>query len=317
MLGFLRKKLKAVFSGKQEPKAVKSPKKIKKAVSGPKKIVSPQKSTPAPVKREKKSIFKLFKKDELVLEELELSLLECGVALEVIEQLLEQVKSAKREEWKAVLKREISKLLMPAKIKIKAGEKPYVIMLSGINGTGKTTTLAKLAKYFQNKNKSVVIAAADTFRSAAIEQLKVHCDKLGIKMITHQYGADPAAVAFDAIKHAEAKKIDVVLIDTSGRMHVDTGLMKELEKVKRVAKPHLSLLTVDSTTGNDAVEQARAFSDLIDGVILTKFDVDERGGALISVSATTGKPTYFLATGQKYNDLESLNPKKIVAALGL
>lgn len=319
MLGFLRKKLKKVFvKGNETVPKDRLKKDLEKKVnisSKPIKKEFKSKSTLKPIKREKKGIFQIFKKDEKLLEELELGLLECGVALEVIDSLLLKIKESERKNWTKILQKEIKKLLMPAKISI--SEKPYVIMFAGINGTGKTTTVAKLIQYFQNMNKSVVVAAADTFRSAAMEQLKVHCDRLGVKMISHQYGADPAAVAFDTISHAKAKNIDIVLIDTSGRMHLDTGLMKELEKIKRVAKPHLSLLTIDSTTGNDAVEQARAFSDVIDGVILTKFDIDERGGALISVSAVTGKPIYFLATGQEYDCLEPLDPEKIVKSLGL
>lgn len=292
MLGFLRKKIKQVLGKAEEPK---------QGPAAPKQVKVPEK--------------KIFWNREQLLEELETSLIECGVAFEVIDVLLKGIEDQHPREWKQLLRKKLLEILQPAELELT--EKPYAIMVCGVNGTGKTTTVAKLARRFQDKGKSVVVAAADTFRSAAMEQLAEHCDKLGVKMVRQEYGADPAAVAFDAVEHAEARGIDVVLIDTSGRMHVDSGLMRELEKIKRVTKPHLSLLTVDSTTGNDAVAQAQTFGPLVDGVVLTKFDVDERGGALISVSAVTGKPVYFLGTGQDYGDLEPLKPKAVVKAIGL
>jgi fused signal recognition particle receptor len=244
--------------------------------------------------------------------ELENVLIEAGVSLEVVDTLIQKVKKA--EDQKKALKEAIRESMKAEKLKI--GKKPYVIMFVGINGTGKTTSLAKLAFALKSKGKSVVVAAGDTFRAAAIEQLGEHCEKIKVEMISHKYGSDPAAVAFDAIEHAKAKGIDVVMIDTSGRLHVDTGLMRELEKVKRVAKPDLCLLVVDSTTGNDAVEQARAFAEITDGFVMAKFDVDERGGAVISISAVTGKPIYFVGTGQDYRDLREFDPEKVVKALG-
>jgi fused signal recognition particle receptor len=162
-----------------------------------------------------------------------------------------------------------------------------------------------------------VFAASDTFRAASIEQLGEHAKNLGIEMIKHNYGADPAAVAFDAIKHAKARGIDVVLIDTAGRQHANVDLMAELQKIKRVAKPNLTILTVDSLTGNDAVEQARLFNEKIgiDSSILAKVDADEKGGALLSVAYTTKKPILFLGVGQRYEDIEKFEPEKVISRI--
>ena len=198
-------------------------------------------------------------------------------------------------------------------------EKPYIIAFFGINGSGKTTSIAKLANMLKEEKISCVLAASDTFRAASIEQLQQHADKLGIKMIKHDYGSDPAAVAFDAIKHAKAKSIDVVLIDTAGRMHSNTNLIDEMKKIIRVAKPDLKIFVGESITGNDCVEQAKTFNEAvgIDGIILAKADIDEKGGAAVSVSYVTKKPILFLGTGQKYGDLQVFNSEVVMKSLGL
>ena len=192
-------------------------------------------------------------------------------------------------------------------------------MFFGINGSGKTTTIAKMTKMLLDKKLKVVIAASDTFRAAAIHQLQEHADKLGVKLIKHDYGADPAAVAFDAIKYAEAHGIDVVLIDTAGRLHSNVNLIDEMKKVARVAKPDMKIFVGESITGNDCVEQARSFNEAIgiDGIILAKADVDEKGGAAVSVSYITKKPILFLGTGQGYDDLTPFRSELIVESLGL
>jgi len=161
---------------------------------------------------------------------------------------------------------------------------------------------------FKKNGLKCVIAASDTFRAAAIQQLQEHADKLGVKMIKHDYGADPAAVAFDAIKYAEANRADVVLIDTAGRLHSNVNLMDEMKKVVRVAKPDLKIFIGESITGNDCVEQAKKFNEAIgiDGIILAKADLDDRGGAAISVSFVTKKPILYIGTGQGYDDLSRL-----------
>lgn len=194
-------------------------------------------------------------------------------------------------------------------------KKPLVFLFLGINGTGKTTTIAKFAYILRKKGIRVVLAASDTFRSGAQEQLKIHADEVGVKLISGKYGSDSAAVAYDAIAHAKAKYADVVIIDTSGRMAVNKDLMEEMKKIIRVTSPDFIILVVDALAGNDATAQAQNFNKEIplNGIILSKMDADARGGALISVSyATDGVPVLFLGTGQKYDDLEPFNPEKFV-----
>jgi len=191
-------------------------------------------------------------------------------------------------------------------------KEPYTILFVGINGTGKTTSIAKVTKFLMNKGYSVVLAGSDTYRAGSIEQLEEHSKKLGVRMIKHKYGADPAAVAYDAISHAESRGINVVLIDTAGRIQTDRNLMSELTKIKRVVNPDLTILVVDALIGNDAVMQAEEFhkSVSIDGSILTKVDADVKGGASLSVAHVTGKPIVFIGVGQDYEDLEAFEPER-------
>jgi len=191
---------------------------------------------------------------------------------------------------------------------------PFVLMFVGINGTGKTTTVAKTAQFLRDKSFSVVLAAADTYRAGSIEQLEEHGRRLGIRVIKHTYGADPAAVAFDTINHAKAHGVNVVLIDTAGRMQTNQNLMNELIKVKRVVKPDLVIFTVDSLIGNDAVMQAEEFNKAvgIDATILTKVDADVKGGSSLSVTYVSQKPILFIGVGQTYKDLELFDPDKFV-----
>ena len=193
---------------------------------------------------------------------------------------------------------------------IEAEDTPVVIMLVGVNGTGKTTTAAKIAKRLQNNNLTVIAAAGDTFRAGAIQQLEAHCDNLGIRCVSTQRGGDTAAVARDAIESAQARGIDVVLVDTAGRMQNKTNLMNELNKVRRVANPHLTLFVGDSLAGNDAVDQARMFQEIMkfDGAVLTKLDTDAKGGAGLSIAFATGRPIVFAGVGQGYDDLKQFDP---------
>ena len=179
--------------------------------------------------------------------------------------------------------------------------------------------LEQWANLLKQNGKSVVMAAADTFRAAAIDQLQEHADKLKIKLVKHDYGSDAAAVAFDAIKHAEAKGVDVVLIDTAGRLHSNTNLVDEMKKIVKIANPDLKIFVGESITGNDCVEQATQFNEAIgiDGIILSKADIDEKGGAAISISFVTQKPILYLGTGQEYKDLKPFNAKELLASLGL
>jgi fused signal recognition particle receptor len=272
---------------------------------------------------------KLSEKDlEDVLWELELGLLEGDVAIDVANAVVESVKEdlvgvkIKRSKDVAdftyeALKKAVSKIISidGAKIsdlleKKKAEGEPLVIMFVGINGTGKTTTIAKLAHYYLNKGYTPVVAASDTFRAGAIEQITHHTDNIGIKIIKHQKGSDPAAVAYDAVEHAKSKGKELVLIDTAGRMQTNTNLMDEMKKIKRVAKPDLVVFVGDALTGNDAVEQATKFNDAIDidGVILTKADADSKGGASLSIGYVIQKPILFLGIGQGYDDIIEYDP---------
>jgi fused signal recognition particle receptor len=274
-----------------------------------------------------------YEKFENLFSGLELTLMENNVAVEVIEKiksdltknLVEQpIKRTKIEEMiRESLKNSIDDLFKVEEVnllkKIKYEEKPFVIAFFGINGSGKTTTIAKIADLLKKNKISCVLAASDTFRAASIEQLQIHADKLGIKLIKHDYGSDPAAVAFDAVKHAKAKKIDVVLIDTAGRLHNQANLMEELKKIVKVAKPNLKLFVGESIAGNDCIEQAQKFNEIIgiDGIILTKAYVDEKGGAAISVSYITKKPIIYLGVGQEHSDLKEFEPNTIIESLGL
>jgi fused signal recognition particle receptor len=271
------------------------------------------------------------KKFEELFWELEMGLLEANVAVEVIEKLKEGLKyeivdvpikgkvdefvfSKLKDNIRELFKREVDLIS-----EIKKAEKPYVIVFLGVNGSGKTTSIAKFAKLLKDNGLTCVMAAADTFRAAAIDQLQLHAEKLGVKMIKHDYGSDAAAVGFDAIKHAKGKDVDVVLIDTAGRMHSNSNLMDELKKVIRVVDPHFKIFVGESIVGNDCTEQARKFNDSVgvDGIILSKADVDEKGGTAISISYVTDKPVLFLGTGQEYGDIEKFSVDKLMDSLGL
>ncbi len=265
--------------------------------------------------------------------DLEVALMESNVAVEVIDRIKHDLKNnlvdipIKRSDLKDVvaksLKTSIEKILDQPEFdlvsEIKKSEKPYVIVFVGINGSGKTSTISKFAKYLKSNNLTSVIAASDTFRAAAIHQLEEHGKNLGIKVIKHDYGADPAAVAFDAEKYAQAHKIDVVLIDTAGRMHSNSNLLEEMKKIIRVSKPNLKIFVGESITGNDCVEQAKTFNDTInlDGIVLAKADIDEKGGAAVSIAYITGKPIIFLGTGQGYDDLKKFDKQIILNNIGL
>ena len=200
---------------------------------------------------------------------------------------------------------------------IKKGDTPVVIMFVGVNGTGKTTTVAKVAYNLQQKGLTVVAAAGDTFRAGAIEQLETHCNRLNIRCISSQRGGDSAAIARDAVESAKAKGIDVVLVDTAGRMQNKSNLMAELEKVRRVSNPHLTLFVGDALAGNDAVDQARNFQQMLkfDGAVLTKLDTDAKGGAGLSIAHATGQPIILCGTGQEYDDLMQFDPDWLLQQL--
>ena len=216
------------------------------------------------------------------------------------------VRDALRESIRAVMAtgREVDLLEMVSEAKHR-GE-PLVVMFVGINGTGKTTTIAKVARLLMKSGYSVVLASGDTYRAGAIEQLDEHARRLGVRVISHRYGSDSAAVGFDAVQHARAQGIDAVLIDTAGRMQTNRNLMDELTKIRRVVHPGLTIMIIDSLIGNDATEQALTFNGSVgfDAAILTKVDADAKGGSSLSVPYLTGKPVIYVGVGQGYDDLQ-------------
>lgn len=262
--------------------------------------------------------------------ELEVFLLEINIAYEIVEKvevnlreqllgnsfnrfaLTEKIKEVMAKEVEKVLKKRESNFLDKLK-EIKEKDQLVKILILGVNGTGKTTTIAKVVKYLKDNNLKVVVAAADTFRAAAIEQLEEHSKKLDFKLIQHKGGSDPAAVAFDAIEHAKAKQLDVVLIDTAGRMPNNSNLMQELQKIKKVSNSQMAIFIGDSISGNDLIDQIELFNQgvEIDGVILTKVDTDDKPGSVVTTAYSIEKPIFFLGAGQTYEDLHVFESKTI------
>jgi fused signal recognition particle receptor len=263
--------------------------------------------------------------------DLEIGLLEANTAYDAVQAVKENLRAqlagervsrfSAADDVSRALKESITALFAQPEdlVKLADAHEPLVIMLIGINGSGKTTTAAKLARAYQRAGKRPVLAAADTFRAAAIQQLEAHAKALDCRIIKHDYGADPTAVAFDAVSHARSGKADVVLIDTAGRLHSNENLLKELEKLKRIIKPHRIIFVGESIAGNDLLEQAQTFNEKIgiDGIILTKTDVDESGGGMLSVSHVTGKPIDYVCSGQGYDDLTFFSQDTVARLLGL
>ncbi|MGD8546220.1 MAG: signal recognition particle-docking protein FtsY [Candidatus Bathyarchaeota archaeon] len=276
-----------------------------------------------------------LKADELnkVLSEFKLNLIENDVALPVAEQIcdhmekrLEGVQVKRLQDRRDIVKDNLKDVLLETMViddtvdllgaidEKRRERDPYVIIFVGINGTGKTTTIAKIAQFLKLKGYSVVLACSDTYRAGSIEQLQEHARRLSLRMIKHKYGADPAAVAYDTVNHAKAHGTNVVLIDTAGRIQTNRNLMNELGKIKRIVNPDLTVLTIDSLTGNDAVMQAEEFhkSVGIDAIVMTKVDADVKGGSALSVTYVTKKQIIFIGTGQDYIDLTEFEPEKYV-----
>jgi len=270
---------------------------------------------------------------EEVLDDLEIVMLQSDVALPVIERLRRDLRrelagrklkfgADAEEAIRSTLERSVRSILARPPIDLAAAVrnqavKPYVILFVGVNGTGKTTTVAKLAGWLRAQGLSSVIAAGDTFRAGAIEQLLVHGERLGVRVVRQQEGSDPAAVAFDAVQHAKAKHLDVVLVDTAGRQHTNENLIEEAKKIRRVVAPSMTLFVGDALSGNDVIEQARLFDQAvgIDGLVLTKLDADAKGGAALSATFVTKKPILFVGVGQGYADFTPFDPDWMVRRL--
>ncbi len=274
---------------------------------------------------------KKIKEDPLdeILDELEIILLEADVAYPVVEEIKKGVREnllGKKYDRSYTLEQVVELSVKDAvrdvlKINefdfdqwLSEQKRPTVIMFVGINGTGKTTAIAKVANRIQKNGQTVVLAACDTFRAGAIEQLTIHSEKLGCKIVKQAHDADPSAVAYDAIEHAKSKRKDVVLIDTAGRMQTNNNLIEEMKKIVRIAKPDLKVFVGDSLAGNDAIEQAKVFDAAIgiDAVILTKIDTDAKGGAALSIAHTIGKPIAFVCNGQEYEDIIIFNTEWMI-----
>ncbi len=265
--------------------------------------------------------------DESLWEELETLLITSDVGIETTEELIRNLKKQNiksGDELKTALIREVVRVISPfAKELVVPEDKPFVIMVVGVNGVGKTTTIAKLSKYFLDRNFKVVLGAGDTFRAAAIEQLEIWAKRLGIEIIKQRENADPAAVAYDSLQYAIAKNIDVLIIDTAGRLHTKQNLMEELKKIKRVLQkvsnkyPQEVLLVLDATLGQNTINQAKVFTESINatGIIMTKLDGSAKGGVLLNVIKSLKIPVYFVGVGEKVDDLEVFEPQAFAEGL--
>ncbi|MCE5298355.1 MAG: signal recognition particle-docking protein FtsY [Methanoregulaceae archaeon] len=263
--------------------------------------------------------------------ELEMVLLENDVALPVTEEIISHIRkdlAGSRRKIGEPVDTIVTTALRDALLDvlgegfdlvsyIRSHDRPVKILFTGVNGTGKTTTVAKVGSYLKKNGFSVVIGAGDTFRAGALEQIDVHAQRLGIKIIQHQAGGDPSAVLYDAVQYAESHHIDAVLADTAGRFHNRVNLMNQLDKIRRVMKPDLIVYVDEAVAGNDAVVRAHEFEKAVgaDAVVLTKADMDPKGGAAISIAHTIGKPLMFLGTGQGYDDLTPFSPDQVVGDL--
>lgn len=269
-----------------------------------------------------KNILSGRKLDEETKEEIEELLILSDVGFEATEYILNRIEEMKDEDAYAALKKVLLEIL-DFEGGLNVDKKPYIINMVGVNGSGKTTTAGKLAKYFSDSGKSVVLAACDTFRAAAINQLKIWADRTSATLIAHQEGADSAAVAFDAVSHAVSKEKDIVILDTAGRLHTKKNLMEELRKINRVIKkkiedaPHEVLLVIDAVTGQNGLQQAKIFKEFVDitGVVLTKLDGTAKGGIVIAIAKELGIPIKFIGLGEGPDDLKPFNAQDFVNAL--
>ena len=277
------------------------------------------------------NVFKAFVKvDEELFENLEEALIMADLGVEtsvfIIEELRDRVKSKRIEDAEAVkeeLKDVISEILCSTDTSMKLDTKPSVILVIGVNGVGKTTSIGKLATFYKNQGRKVMLAAADTFRAAAIDQLDIWANRAGCEIIKHQENSDPAAVIFDACNAAKARGADLLICDTAGRLHNKKNLMAELEKISRVIDRELPgcdkeiLLVLDATTGQNAVSQAQLFGEVakISGIILTKLDGTAKGGIVVAISKEKEIPVKFVGVGEQVDDLQVFNAPEFAKAL--
>jgi fused signal recognition particle receptor len=262
-------------------------------------------------------------------EELEEALISADVGIEASSRIMQAVREklkndARPDSVREALKDEIVRILTAVERPMAdSGDEPLVVMLAGVNGAGKTTTIAKLAAMFKAERGGVIVAAADTFRAAAIEQLEIWCNRVGAEIIKQKQGSDPAAVAFDAVAAARARKISTVLIDTAGRLQTKSNLMEELKKVARVVgrnlpgAPHETWLVLDATTGQNALSQAQVFKDAVSltGVVLAKLDSTAKGGMIVAVAERMKLPVRFVGVGENVEDLRPFDAREFVEAL--
>jgi len=271
------------------------------------------------------------KPDEELLDEIEASFIQADVGIKATERLLDVIRNTYKSEKNVDLPL-ITQRIEDELENILGGDSsspnrnpqgPTVILVVGVNGTGKTTTIAKIAKMLKDDGSTILLAAADTFRAAAIEQLDIWAERIGVPVIKHQHGADAAAVSFDALEAAEARAVDYLIIDTAGRLHTKVNLMEELKKIQRVLKkkrpdaPHEVLLVLDATTGQNALQQARIFNEAlgITGLVLTKLDGTAKGGIVISIHTELDIPLKYIGVGEQMDDLQPFVPRDFARAL--
>jgi len=279
-----------------------------------------------------RDIFKIFNHvDESALDKLEEVLISADVGVEATSQIVESTRKAYKDgqikdapALEAFVKSRMKEILNQAESRIRlADTPPTVILIAGVNGSGKTTSIAKLGYYFKQEGKKVLLAASDTFRAAAVEQLCIWSERIGVDVIKHQQGADPAAVAYDAVEAAVARKMDVLIVDTAGRLHTQRNLMQELSKIDRVIKkkvpdaPHEVLMVLDATTGQNAISQAKLFNEAIGltGIILSKLDGTAKGGIVLAIRKQLNIPVKFIGIGEQMADIETFDAERFVDAI--
>jgi len=279
-----------------------------------------------------RSVFQRFRKiDEDALDELEEAMISADMGVDAAGQIIDDARTAYREgaipdgeTLELFVKNAMKKVLRQEENRVQLADSgPTVILVAGVNGSGKTTSIAKLAYHFTKDGKKVLLAASDTFRAAAVEQLDIWSKRIGVDIVKHQMGSDPAAVAYDAIEAAVARKVDVLIVDTAGRLHTQRNLMQELGKIKRVLQkkipsaPHEVLMVLDATTGQNAVSQAKLFNEAIGitGIVLSKLDGTAKGGIIVAICKQLNIPVKFIGIGEQMGDIETFDAERFVDAL--